>query len=89
VLNPKVALFFLAFLPQFVDRSRGPVVTQVMFFGLILIVLGMLSDSAYAMLAGSLRQFLTGSRRVLRVQRYCTGTVYLGLGVTTALARRT
>lgn len=77
VLNPKTALFFLAFLPQFVDPDRGPVALQTAFLGVVFIVLGVLSDGAYALAAGS-------ARRWLRVDRRVAGTVYVGLGMAAA-----
>ena len=88
VLNPKIAIFFLAFLPQFVDPSRGPIARQVLFLGLVYVLLALLTDSAYAVLASRMRRVL-GSR-VMRgpIPRYGSGSVYLGLGVSTALAER-
>jgi threonine/homoserine/homoserine lactone efflux protein len=85
VLNPKVALFFLAFIPQFVDPARGPVVGQTLLFGGLLVLLGVLTDGAYALLAGAAGGWLKGNARFLRGQRYAAGSVYLGLGVATAL----
>ena len=55
VFNPKIALFFLAFLPQFVDPSRGPIAQQVLLLGLIYFGLALMTDGAYALLAGRLR----------------------------------
>ena len=88
ILNPKIAVFFLAFLPQFVDPSRGPVPQQVLLLGLIYIGLALITDGGYALLAGSLRHWI-GSR-VLEgsLPRYATGFLYLGLGVSTALTGR-
>src|SRR5215212_2383585 len=85
VLNPKTALFFLAFLPQFVDADRGDVWFQVLTLGLVFVGLGLVSDSAYAVAAGSLGGVLRRRRGLLR---YGSGTVYVGLGAITALARR-
>ena len=85
VLNPKTALFFFAFLPQFVDASRGSVGAQIVLLGSILVLLGTLSDFAYALAAGSVGGWLRGNRKLLRAQRYFTGSVYLGLGAATAL----
>jgi threonine/homoserine/homoserine lactone efflux protein len=85
LLNPKAALFFFAFLPQFVDATRGSVTMQIMFLGAIVVVLGALSDSIYALLAGSAGNLLRGNIKVLRAQRYFAGSVYLGLGAMTAL----
>ncbi len=88
VFNPKIAVFFLAFLPQFVDPARGPVPQQILLLGLVYILLALLTDGSYALLAGSLRQWL--GRTVLsgRLPRYLSGGVYLGLGITTALTGR-
>jgi threonine/homoserine/homoserine lactone efflux protein len=88
VLNPKIALFFFAFLPQFVDPGRGAVAGQVLFLGGLLVGMGVCSDGLYALLAGSLSGWLKGSAGFLRSQRYVTGSVYIGLGVTTALTGR-
>ncbi|MGH9945609.1 MAG: LysE family translocator [Pyrinomonadaceae bacterium] len=84
VLNPKTAMFFLAFLPQFIDPQRGAVATQVLFFGLIVVVIGFTSGSFYSLLAGSLGNLLRDNLKFLRTQRYFAGSVYLGLGLTTA-----
>ena len=88
VLNPKIAVFFLAFLPQFVEPSRGRVPQQVLLLGLIYVALALITDSGYACLAGGLRQWLGG--RVMRgpLPRYASGVLYLGLGVSTALTGR-
>ncbi|HET8840576.1 MAG TPA: LysE family translocator [Ktedonobacteraceae bacterium] len=84
LLNPKTALFFFAFLPQFVDPARGSVVGQILFFGCLLIGLGFCSDSTYALLAGTLAKWLKKSARFQRVQRYITGIIYIALGLTAA-----
>ncbi|MBE7549939.1 MAG: LysE family translocator [Anaerolineales bacterium] len=86
VFNPKTALFFLAFLPQFVDVSRGGVVGQILFLGFIFVGLGICSDGLYALLAGTVGHWLRGNLGFLRAQRYFAGSVYIGLGVTTALS---
>ena len=85
LLNPKTALFFFAFLPQFVDTSKGAVAGQILFLGVVFVVLGICSDGSYALLAGTIGHWLKGDLRFLRAQRYFAGTVYIGLGVTTAL----
>jgi threonine/homoserine/homoserine lactone efflux protein len=84
VLNPKTAVFFLAFLPQFVDPD-ATVWTQVVVFGLAFVALGLVTDSAYAVVAGSLGPWMRRKRRALR---YASGSVFVGLGALTALARR-
>lgn len=86
LFNPKVALFFFAFLPQFVDPARGAVAGQILFFGCLFVVMGICSDGLYAFLAGTMGGWLRGSVRFLRTQRYFTGSVYIALGVSTALA---
>ena len=86
VLNPKTALFFLAFLPQFVDVSRGSVALQVVALGLTFVVLGLLSDGLYAVVAGTAGSWLRRKPRVAAGERFVSGGVLVGLGVTTALA---
>ena len=86
VLNPKTALFFLAFLPQFVNVSRGQVAFQILFLGATFLALALMSDGLWAVAAGTAGGWLKRNRRVLRAERYVTGSVYIGLGVTAALA---
>ena len=86
VLNPKTALFFLAFLPQFVDPNAPHPALQIAFLGFLFALLGLVTDSTWALAAGTAGGVLRRSRRFLRTQRYVTGTVYIGLGVATALA---
>jgi len=92
ILNPKVALFFLAFLPPFVDPRRGPVATQVLVLGLTYLLLGMCSDGAYALAAAAvarrLRRRAGGRERLVRRGRLASGVVYLALGVLAALTPR-
>ena len=88
VLNPKIALFFLAFLPQFVDPGRGPVAQQILLLGLLYVALALVTDSTYALLAGSLRHRLRDRALQGPLPRYISGSVYLGLGVGTALTGR-
>jgi len=88
LLNPKTALFFLAFLPQFVDPARGAFAVQIILLGAIFVALGLVSDGAYALLAGTAARRLRSSTGVIRLQRYSSAAVYLGLGVATALARK-
>jgi threonine/homoserine/homoserine lactone efflux protein len=84
VLNPKTALFFLAFLPQFVDVEAGAVALQIVVLGLLFVALALVSDSAWGVAAGTAAGWLRG-RRVVRAQRYATGGVLVGLGLATAL----
>ena len=85
LLNPKTALFFFAFLPQFVDAARGRVAMQIVSLGAILVLLGALSDTLYALAAGGVGHWLRGNLKFLRAQRYFAGSVYIGLGAVTAL----
>jgi threonine/homoserine/homoserine lactone efflux protein len=85
-LNPKTALFFLAFLPQFVQADRGAVWSQALVLGLVFVGLGLVSDSLYALAAGTAAGVLRRRRRVLR---YGSGLTYIALGATAALAKRT
>jgi threonine/homoserine/homoserine lactone efflux protein len=83
VLNPKTALFFLAFLPQFVDPNRGPVWTQTMVLGMLFIALGIASDGAYAMAGAHLGGLLQRDGRLRRRSQVVEGAVLVGLGVST------
>ena len=85
LLNPKIAVFFLAFLPQFVDRGAGPVAPQILVLGVIFTLLAILSDGAYALLAGALGGRLRGARAQRRLGRL-SGGVLIGLGVGAALS---
>jgi threonine/homoserine/homoserine lactone efflux protein len=85
ILNPKTALFFFAFLPQFVDPSRGSVIGQNLLLGAVFVGMAIVTDSVYALLASSIAGRLSGNRRFQAGGRYFAGLVYIGLGVTTAL----
>lgn len=86
LLNPKTALFFLAFLPQFVDPSRGAVAFQIAFLGLLFTLMGLTSDALYALVAGTAGRWVKNHGHYLRWKRYVTGGVFIGLGVTAAFA---
>jgi threonine/homoserine/homoserine lactone efflux protein len=85
VLNPKTALFFLAFLPQFVEPSRGAAWAQILLLGLFFAFLGFMSDSVWAFVAGTLGERLRRSIRFPKLQRYVSGSVFVGLGAVAAL----
>lgn len=89
LLNPKTALFFLAFLPQFVDTTR-PVAPQLLTLGLVFTALAVASDSLFALLAGSVHRWLRAGHapRFVRAQRFVSGGVFVALGVSAAFARR-
>lgn len=86
LFNPKVALFFLSFLPQFIRADHGRPALQAIVLGLVFCALGVVSDSSYSLLASSLRDVLVRGRALPFVQRYVAGTVFIGLGVVAATA---
>jgi threonine/homoserine/homoserine lactone efflux protein len=86
VLNPKTALFFLAFLPQFVVPDRGGVWSQALILGFVFVGLGLITDSLYALAAGTVGGVLKGRRSAVR---HGSGIVFIALGATAALAKRT
>jgi threonine/homoserine/homoserine lactone efflux protein len=86
VLNPKTGLFFLAFLPQFVTEARGHVGEQVIVLGMVFVLLGAVTDSLYALTAGSAARWLRGQPRFLTGERWITGGLYISLGVVAAMS---
>lgn len=86
LLNPKTALFFFAFLPQFVDVSLGHLPLQVVILGTLFVLMSILSDGVYAMLDGTLGQHLRRNVCFLSAERYIGGGGLIALGVTTALS---
>ncbi len=85
MLNPKTAIFFLAFLPQFVNPDNGSVPVQFLLLGMIFVTLAVTSDGMYAILAGSAKKLLTRSQKVTKIQTMFSGCTYLALGISTAL----
>jgi len=86
LLNPKTALFFLAFLPQFVNPALGSVSVQIIILGGIFAGVAVISDSAYALLTGTMGNWIQSQTRFLSIQRWFSGGVYIALGLATALA---
>ena len=87
VLNPKTALFFLAFLPQFVDPARGSTALQLAALGVLLVCISLLSDSCYALLTGTAGSWLRRrGPHLIRRQRLVSGSIYIALGVSAAVA---
>ncbi len=91
VLNPKVAIFFVAFLPQFIDPAAGTPGLQIIALGLVFIAIAMISDGTYALLAGTAAEHLRGSFRSRQRLDRISGTIIIGLGAVAALTghRRT
>lgn len=87
ILNPKAALFFLAFVPQFVNPALGPVWPQFLLLGATFTGIALVSDSGYALLAGTARSWLNTRPGFSRGQKYASGGVYVALGVAAALKR--
>lgn len=85
LLNPKLAIFFAAFLPQFVDPSSGNVAMQIVLLGLIFSAIGLTSDSSYALLAGSAGEWLKRQPRAINALRWVSGSVFVGLGLRLAV----
>src|SRR5438270_305876 len=88
VLNPKVAIFFLAFLPQFIDAHRGRVAFQIVLLGLIFNVGGTLVNLAVAYAGGTLGGLLRVNQAIARLQRRFTGLIFVGLGLRLAWQKR-
>lgn len=86
ILNPKAALFFFSFLPQFVNQSHGAVAAQMMILGTLVVAITLLSDCSYATLAGGVAQSLLRKPKVVRRQQLVAGFVYIGLGIAAAVS---
>jgi threonine/homoserine/homoserine lactone efflux protein len=86
LLNPKTALFFIAFLPQFINPNKKPVAIQIFILGLILIFLGITSDMIYALTAGSLGNWLRQNPKMLTLQRYFATLTYISLALLAVLS---
>jgi threonine/homoserine/homoserine lactone efflux protein len=86
ILNPKVALFFLSFLPQFIHPDQGRPGIQALVLGLVFVLIGFCTDSTYSLLASSLREVLLRGKALPFVRRWVAGTVFIGLGVVAATA---
>jgi threonine/homoserine/homoserine lactone efflux protein len=85
ILNPKTALFFYAFLPQFLDPDKGAVAVQALALGALFVTIALVSDSLWALASGSAADWLKARPIAVTVQRWVSGTVLIGLGTAAAL----
>jgi threonine/homoserine/homoserine lactone efflux protein len=88
ITNPKVSIFFLAFLPQFVDAKRSPISWQILTLGGLFILATILVFGSIALLAGTLCGWLNRSARAQRILNRVAGTVFVGLALKLATAER-
>ena len=86
LLNPHTALFFFAFLPQFVDPARGSVPLQIVTLGLLFIAMAATTDAVWAITAGTAGDWIKRNPRFTRTQRYVTGGALIGLGAAAAIS---
>jgi threonine/homoserine/homoserine lactone efflux protein len=86
VLNPKTAVFFLAFVPQFVEVGSGNETTQLLVLGVTFVGLGLITDGLYALAAGTVGPRILNTPRIRRRKDHVAGAIYVTLGVTAALA---
>lgn len=86
VLNPKTALFFLSFFPQFIDPEAGPVLPQMLVLGTVFIAAALSSDLLYATAAGAIRNMLERRPRLRKSNRWVTAGIFFGLGAAAAFS---
>ena len=88
VTNPKVSIFFLAFLPQFADPNRGPISLQMVLLGGIFIIATILVFGSAALIGGTLGDWLNRSEYAQKIMNRVAGSVYIGLALKLATAER-
>ena len=79
IFNPKVALFFLSFLPQFIERGHGPTWLQSLIFGSLFVLLGFVTDGSWALLASAVRGMLLRGKAMPFIRRWVSGSMFVGL----------
>lgn len=88
VTNPKVSIFFLAFLPQFADPERGSLTLQLMMLGGIFIISTLLVFGSIAILAGSLGQWINRSEKTQKIMNWIAGSIFVGIAIKLITAQR-
>lgn len=83
VLSPKSAIFFFAFLPQFINPERGGTTSQILFLGLLFFIIALISDMCYVLLSGKLVKQFKSSKVYPRLQKYASGSIHIALGLLT------
>lgn len=83
ILSPKSAIFFFAFLPQFINPERGGTTTQILFLGFLFFVIALVSDMCYVLLSGKLVKQFQASSVYPKVQKYMSGSIHIALGLLT------
>jgi threonine/homoserine/homoserine lactone efflux protein len=83
-LNPKVALFFISYLPSFIDAEAGNAWLQALTLGVVFVAIGFCTDSTYSLIASGLRETLLRGRALPFVRRWVSGSVFVMLGVMAA-----
>jgi threonine/homoserine/homoserine lactone efflux protein len=86
LLNPKTAIFFYSFLPQFIDPSRGAPFLQIAVLGGLFVALATCTDSLYALIGSSAGGFLSRSAQSQKVRRFVSGGIYIALGIGAAIS---
>lgn len=86
LLNPHTSVFFFAFLPQFVDPSKGGVRSQILVLGIVFIVVAAMTDAVWAIVTGTAGDWVKGNPRFTRIQRYVTAGALIGLGAAAAVS---
>jgi threonine/homoserine/homoserine lactone efflux protein len=86
LLNPKTALFFYAFLPQFVNPARGSSILQILLLGALFVLLATITDSTYALVSSGVGRMIAHAAGFRRIQKYVTGGIYISLGVAAAVS---
>lgn len=87
-LSPKSAIFFFAFLPQFINTDKGGTTSQILFLGLVFLVIAFISDMTYVVLSGKLVKYFKNSSKFSSIQKYVSGSIYIVLGLLTFMVNK-